>query len=125
MTESVTVDDVANQTGVAKGTFYTHFNDLNELAAAVDRRTRVRGQPGLPDAMRLEPVRQMRCTEEMLTPAASAIAAPVQCVASPGDGSSFGMCEGRVSSRRSRRRRRRRNAPAGARRRSCTCRSRA
>ncbi len=57
MTESVTVDDVANQTGVAMGTFYTHFNDLNELAAAVDRRTRVLGQPGLPDAMRLEPVR--------------------------------------------------------------------
>src|SRR5580658_1531286 len=29
-------------------------------------------------------LRQMRCTEETLTPAASAIAAPVQWVASPG-----------------------------------------
>ena len=33
--ESVTVDEVVNEAGVAKGTFYTHFNDLNELAAAV------------------------------------------------------------------------------------------
>jgi AcrR family transcriptional regulator len=33
--ESVTVDEVVNQAGVAKGTFYTHFNDLNQLAAAV------------------------------------------------------------------------------------------
>src|SRR5271157_2725522 len=33
--ESVTVDEVVTEAGVAKGTFYTHFNDLNELAAAV------------------------------------------------------------------------------------------
>jgi AcrR family transcriptional regulator len=33
--ESVTVDEVVNQAGVAKGTFYSHFNDLSELAAAV------------------------------------------------------------------------------------------
>ena len=33
--ESVTVDEVVSEAGVAKGTFYTHFNDLNELAAAV------------------------------------------------------------------------------------------
>ncbi len=33
--ESVTVDEGVNEAGVAKGTFYTHFNDLNELAAAV------------------------------------------------------------------------------------------
>jgi AcrR family transcriptional regulator len=33
--ESVTVDEVVNEAGVAKGTFYGHFNDLGELAAAV------------------------------------------------------------------------------------------
>jgi AcrR family transcriptional regulator len=33
--ESVTVDEVVNEAGVAKGTFYGHFNDMNELAAAV------------------------------------------------------------------------------------------
>jgi AcrR family transcriptional regulator len=33
--ESVTIDEVVDQAGVAKGTFYTHFNDLNELAATV------------------------------------------------------------------------------------------
>jgi AcrR family transcriptional regulator len=33
--ESVTIDEVVNEAGVAKGTFYTHFNDLGELAAAV------------------------------------------------------------------------------------------
>jgi AcrR family transcriptional regulator len=33
--ESVTIDDVVNEAGVAKGTFYTHFNDLNQLAAVV------------------------------------------------------------------------------------------
>src|SRR5271165_4363825 len=33
--ESMTVDEVVNEAGVAKGTFYTHFNDLSELAAAV------------------------------------------------------------------------------------------
>ena len=33
--ESVTVDEVVNEAGVAKGTFYTHFDDLNQLAAAV------------------------------------------------------------------------------------------
>jgi AcrR family transcriptional regulator len=33
--ESVTVDEVVNEGGVAKGTFYGHFNDMNELAAAV------------------------------------------------------------------------------------------
>jgi AcrR family transcriptional regulator len=33
--ESVTVDEVVNDAGVAKGTFYGHFNDMNELAAAV------------------------------------------------------------------------------------------
>ena len=56
----------------------------------------------------------MRCTELALTPAASAIAAPVQWVASCGgssmvsattrsatEGSSFGMREGRVLSRKS------------------------
>jgi hypothetical protein len=55
----------------------------------------------------------MRCTELMLTPAARAIAAPVQCVFSPGgaanvrqtmrsaiEGSSLGMRYGRVFSRR-------------------------
>ncbi len=58
--------------------------------------------------------RQMRCTEVTLTPAASAIAALVQCVASSGgcsmvsattrsatEGSSFAMREGRVLSRSS------------------------
>jgi AcrR family transcriptional regulator len=33
--ESVTVDDVVREAGVAKGTFYVHFKDLRELAAAV------------------------------------------------------------------------------------------
>jgi AcrR family transcriptional regulator len=33
--EAVTVDEVVNQAAVAKGTFYGHFNDMNELAAAV------------------------------------------------------------------------------------------
>lgn len=33
--ESVTVDDVVNEAGVAKGTFYVHFEDLHALAAAV------------------------------------------------------------------------------------------
>ncbi|MGP8122771.1 MAG: TetR/AcrR family transcriptional regulator [Xanthobacteraceae bacterium] len=33
--ESVTVDDVVREAGVAKGTFYVHFNDLRELTAAV------------------------------------------------------------------------------------------
>ncbi|HTR12283.1 MAG TPA: TetR/AcrR family transcriptional regulator [Roseiarcus sp.] len=33
--EAVTVDEVVNKAGVAKGTFYSHFNDLGELAAAV------------------------------------------------------------------------------------------
>jgi len=33
--ESVTVDEVVKEAGVAKGTFYGHFNDMNELAAAV------------------------------------------------------------------------------------------
>ncbi len=33
--ESVTIDEVVNEAGVAKGTFYGHFNDLDELAAAV------------------------------------------------------------------------------------------
>jgi hypothetical protein len=58
--------------------------------------------------------RQMRCAELMLTPAASAIAPPVQCVASGGGSSlvsatrhsamaesSLGMHEGRVLSRKS------------------------
>ena len=58
--------------------------------------------------------RQMRCTEETLMPAAVAIAAPVQCVASSGGVSivsatmpsaiaaaSFGMREGLVLSRSS------------------------
>jgi hypothetical protein len=56
----------------------------------------------------------MRCTDETLTPTAPAIAAPVQCVTSPGgasmvsattrsamEGSSLAMREGRVLSRRS------------------------
>jgi AcrR family transcriptional regulator len=33
--ESVTIDEVVNEAGVAKGTFYGHFNDMNELAAVV------------------------------------------------------------------------------------------
>jgi AcrR family transcriptional regulator len=33
--ESVTVDDVVREAGVAKGTFYVHFEDLHALAAAV------------------------------------------------------------------------------------------
>ena len=33
--ESVTVDDVVREAGVAKGTFYVHFKDLRELMAAV------------------------------------------------------------------------------------------
>jgi AcrR family transcriptional regulator len=33
--ESVTVDDVVKEAGVAKGTFYVHFEDLHDLAAAV------------------------------------------------------------------------------------------
>ena len=33
--EMVTVDEVVRQAGVAKGTFYVHFNDLDELTAAV------------------------------------------------------------------------------------------
>jgi len=33
--EAVTVDEVVNEAGVAKGTFYGHFNDMSELAAAV------------------------------------------------------------------------------------------
>jgi AcrR family transcriptional regulator len=33
--ESITIDEVVSEAGVAKGTFYSHFNDLEELAAAV------------------------------------------------------------------------------------------
>jgi AcrR family transcriptional regulator len=33
--ESVTVDDVVNEAGVAKGTFYVHFDDLQSLTTAV------------------------------------------------------------------------------------------
>ncbi len=33
--ESVTIDELVREAGVAKGTFYSHFNDLEELAAAV------------------------------------------------------------------------------------------
>ena len=33
--ESVTVDDVVKEAGVAKGTFYVHFEDLHALGAAV------------------------------------------------------------------------------------------
>jgi AcrR family transcriptional regulator len=33
--ESVTVDEVVKEAGVAKGTFYVHFEDLHGLAAAV------------------------------------------------------------------------------------------
>ena len=33
--ESVTVDDVVNEAGVAKGTFYVHFDDLQALTAAM------------------------------------------------------------------------------------------
>lgn len=33
--ESVTVDDVVKEAGVAKGTFYVHFQDLQSLAVAV------------------------------------------------------------------------------------------
>ena len=33
--ESITIDEVVSEARVAKGTFYTHFNDLEELAAAV------------------------------------------------------------------------------------------
>ncbi len=33
--EAVTVDELVQEAGVAKGTFYSHFNDLDGLAAAV------------------------------------------------------------------------------------------
>lgn len=33
--ELVTIDELVQEAGVAKGTFYSHFNDLEELAAAV------------------------------------------------------------------------------------------
>ena len=33
--ESVTIDDVVSEAGVAKGTFYVHFENLRELIAAV------------------------------------------------------------------------------------------
>jgi AcrR family transcriptional regulator len=33
--DSVTVDDVVSEAGVAKGTFYVHFDDLHALTAAV------------------------------------------------------------------------------------------
>src|SRR5271165_5308788 len=33
--ESVTVDEVVKEAGVAKGTFYTHFDDLQALTTAV------------------------------------------------------------------------------------------
>src|SRR6516165_4373890 len=33
--EAVTVDDVVTEAGVAKGTFYVHFDDLHTLTAAV------------------------------------------------------------------------------------------
>ena len=33
--EAVTIDEVVQEARVAKGTFYSHFNDLEELAAAV------------------------------------------------------------------------------------------
>ena len=33
--DSVTVDDVVNEAGVAKGTFYVHFDDMGALIAAV------------------------------------------------------------------------------------------
>jgi len=33
--ESVTIDEIVQEAAVAKGTFYSHFNDLEELAAAV------------------------------------------------------------------------------------------
>jgi AcrR family transcriptional regulator len=33
--ESVTVDDVVKEAGVAKGTFYVHFDDLQSLTTAV------------------------------------------------------------------------------------------
>jgi AcrR family transcriptional regulator len=33
--ESITVDDVVNEAGVAKGTFYVHFEDLKSLTTAV------------------------------------------------------------------------------------------
>ncbi len=33
--ETVTIDELVQEAGVAKGTFYSHFNDLEELAAAV------------------------------------------------------------------------------------------
>jgi AcrR family transcriptional regulator len=32
---SVTIDDLVREAGVAKGTFYTHFDDMHALAAAV------------------------------------------------------------------------------------------
>jgi len=33
--ESVTVDDVVREAGLAKGTFYVHFDDLHDLTSAV------------------------------------------------------------------------------------------
>jgi hypothetical protein len=80
----------------------------------------------------------MRCTEETLTPTASAIAAPVQCVASAGGsivsattrwakaGSSFlDARRPRLVAQQAFEAPRRRSVPASARRRSWTCRSRA
>ena len=33
--ESVTIDEIVAEAGLAKGTFYTHFDDLDALTAAV------------------------------------------------------------------------------------------
>ena len=84
----------------------------DHVAQLVNERE-VIGELELPDAVWLKSVeRQMRCTDETLMPAASAIAAPVQCVASATGGSivsvttrsatarsSFRMREGLVLSR--------------------------
>jgi AcrR family transcriptional regulator len=38
--DAVSIDDITEAADVAKGTFYTHFSDKNDLAAAIALRTR-------------------------------------------------------------------------------------
>jgi len=39
--DAVSIDDIVEAADVAKGTFYTHFADKNDLAAAIAHRTRM------------------------------------------------------------------------------------
>jgi len=39
--DAVSIDDIVEAADVAKGTFYTHFADKNDLAIAIARRTRM------------------------------------------------------------------------------------